>query len=78
MAPLPALRRAMLYVPASSPRYLAKSLTLTADNVTYDLEDSVVPSKKIKARTAPRRPLPALGDGHRQQHRQVLWLHWQA
>ncbi|KAK3336507.1 Pyruvate/Phosphoenolpyruvate kinase-like domain-containing protein [Cercophora scortea] len=44
------LRRALLYVPASSPRMLAKSLTLRSDNVTYDLEDSVTPSHKRDAR----------------------------
>ncbi|KAL2154058.1 hypothetical protein VTH82DRAFT_2734 [Thermothelomyces myriococcoides] len=49
---LPVLRRALLYVPASSPKFLAKSLTLTSDNVTYDLEDSVTPSMKDAARTA--------------------------
>ncbi|AEO54281.1 hypothetical protein MYCTH_2296691 [Thermothelomyces thermophilus ATCC 42464] len=49
---MPVLRRALLYVPASSPKFLAKSLTLTSDNVTYDLEDSVTPSMKAKARTA--------------------------
>ncbi|KAI0879398.1 beta subunit of citrate lyase [Hypoxylon argillaceum] len=46
------LRRAMLYVPASSPRMLAKSLGLASDNVTYDLEDSVTPSAKPSARAA--------------------------
>ncbi|KAL2182680.1 beta subunit of citrate lyase [Thermothelomyces heterothallicus CBS 203.75] len=49
---MPVLRRALLYVPASSPKFLAKSLTLTSDNVTYDLEDSVTPSMKSTARTA--------------------------
>ncbi|ORY66013.1 Pyruvate/Phosphoenolpyruvate kinase-like domain-containing protein [Pseudomassariella vexata] len=46
------LRRALLYVPASSPRMLTKSLSLTTDNLTYDLEDSVTPSSKPSARTA--------------------------
>ncbi|KAI1127918.1 Pyruvate/Phosphoenolpyruvate kinase-like domain-containing protein [Nemania abortiva] len=46
------LRRALLYVPASSPRMLAKSLSLTSDNITYDLEDAVTPSAKPGARTA--------------------------
>ncbi|KAI0101611.1 Pyruvate/Phosphoenolpyruvate kinase-like domain-containing protein [Nemania sp. FL0031] len=46
------LRRALLYVPASSPRMLAKSLGIPSDNITYDLEDSVTPSAKPQARTA--------------------------
>ncbi|KAM3448203.1 hypothetical protein MY3296_008001 [Beauveria thailandica] len=58
------LRRSLLYVPASSQKMLTKSLGLTSDNVTYDLEDSVTPSAKPSARThlashlssLPRRP----------------------
>lgn len=46
------LRRALLYVPASSQKMLSKSLTLTSDNVTYDLEDSVTPHEKPNARKA--------------------------
>ncbi|KAK4117352.1 beta subunit of citrate lyase [Canariomyces notabilis] len=48
------LRRALLYVPASSPKMLAKSLTLTSDNITYDLEDSVTPAMKATARVSLR------------------------
>ncbi|KAH8128562.1 beta subunit of citrate lyase [Trichoderma asperelloides] len=44
------LRRSLLYVPASSQKMLTKSLGLTTDNVTYDLEDSVTPSQKGNAR----------------------------
>ncbi|KAI8624640.1 Pyruvate/Phosphoenolpyruvate kinase-like domain-containing protein [Xylariaceae sp. FL1651] len=54
------LRRALLYVPASSPRMLTKSLSLTSDNVTYDLEDSVTPTAKPQARTALREHLTNL------------------
>ncbi|KAI1279195.1 Pyruvate/Phosphoenolpyruvate kinase-like domain-containing protein [Xylaria sp. FL0933] len=54
------LRRALLYVPASSPRMLTKSLGLTSDNVTYDLEDSVTPTAKPQARTALREHLANL------------------
>ncbi|KAK4144676.1 Pyruvate/Phosphoenolpyruvate kinase-like domain-containing protein [Dichotomopilus funicola] len=49
---LPTLRRALLYVPASSPRFLARSANLKVDNVTYDLEDSVTNDKKVEARSA--------------------------
>ncbi|CRJ85844.1 hypothetical protein BN1723_000031 [Verticillium longisporum] len=44
------LRRALLYVPSSSEKMLTKSLGLTADNVTYDLEDSVTSARKPDAR----------------------------
>ncbi|KAK6865925.1 hypothetical protein PG995_002453 [Apiospora arundinis] len=54
------LRRALLYVPSSSPRMLAKSVGLTSDNVTYDLEDSVTPTKKADARASLREHLASL------------------
>ncbi|TQN71175.1 Citramalyl-CoA lyase [Colletotrichum shisoi] len=44
------VRRALLYVPSSSEKMLAKSLGLNSDNVTYDLEDSMTPSLKTQAR----------------------------
>lgn len=50
MAAKNVLRRALLYVPGSSQRYLDKSRSLTADCITYDLEDSVTPGKKAEAR----------------------------
>ncbi|KAI1383332.1 beta subunit of citrate lyase [Hypoxylon trugodes] len=53
-------RRALLYVPASSPRMLTKSLGLSSDNITYDLEDSVTPTAKPTARTALREHLTNL------------------
>ncbi|KAH7035231.1 beta subunit of citrate lyase [Microdochium trichocladiopsis] len=54
------LRRSLLYVPASSPRMLQKSLGLTSDNITYDLEDSVTPAAKPTARQALREHLTNL------------------
>ncbi|KAI1382319.1 beta subunit of citrate lyase [Hypoxylon crocopeplum] len=54
------LRRALLYVPASSPRMLTKSLRLASDNITYDLEDSVTPAAKPEARYALRAHLQGL------------------
>ncbi|KAI8953788.1 Pyruvate/Phosphoenolpyruvate kinase-like domain-containing protein [Xylaria longipes] len=54
------LRRALLYVPASSPRMLTKSLGLTSDNITYDLEDAVTPTAKPRARAALRAHLTSL------------------
>lgn len=47
---LSVLRRALLYVPSSSEKMLAKSLQTTCDNITYDLEDSVTLGEKAAAR----------------------------
>jgi len=44
------LRRALLYVPSSSPKFLEKSRSLTVDTVAYDLEDSVTNLRKPEAR----------------------------
>ncbi|WP_375394845.1 HpcH/HpaI aldolase/citrate lyase family protein [uncultured Sphingomonas sp.] len=46
------LRRAALYLPASSPRAIAKARTLAADVVILDLEDAVAPDQKTDARVA--------------------------
>src|SRR3974390_1156439 len=42
--------RSMLYVPASSERFIAKAHERGADAILLDLEDSVVPEEKGKAR----------------------------
>lgn len=47
-------------VPASSQKMLTKSLSLTSDNVTYDLEDSVTPDEKPNARFALAKHLESL------------------
>ncbi|KAL2216005.1 putative citrate lyase beta subunit [Thermoascus aurantiacus ATCC 26904] len=57
MAARNVLRRALLYVPGSSQRFLDKSRSLTADCVAYDLEDSVTPHRKAEARALVRRAL---------------------
>ncbi|EHY58981.1 hypothetical protein HRR83_001755 [Exophiala dermatitidis] len=51
------LRRALLYVPGSSQRFLDKSRSLKVDCVAYDLEDSVTPQRKAEARSLVRRAL---------------------
>lgn len=43
-------RRSCLSVPGSSPKMLAKAATLPADEVFFDLEDSVAPAAKEEAR----------------------------
>ncbi|RAL01099.1 HpcH/HpaI aldolase/citrate lyase family protein [Aspergillus ibericus CBS 121593] len=57
MASRNTLRRALLYIPGSSQRFIDKSRTLTADCVAYDLEDSVTPHKKAEARSLVRQAL---------------------
>ncbi|KAK1914873.1 hypothetical protein P3342_010864 [Pyrenophora teres f. teres] len=47
----PIIRRACMYVPSSSKKMLEKSFAMHADNVTYDLEDSVAPHMKANARS---------------------------
>jgi citrate lyase subunit beta / citryl-CoA lyase len=47
-------RRAVLYVPASNERALAKATTLACDAVIVDLEDAVSPAEKETAREAMR------------------------
>lgn len=56
--------RSFLFTPANAPRRVEKALTLEADAVILDLEDSVAPSDKPASRKAvaaaisrPRRPL---------------------
>lgn len=56
--------RSFLFTPANAPRRVEKALTLEADAVILDLEDSVAPSDKPASRQAiveaiakPRRPL---------------------
>lgn len=53
-------RRSMLYVPASTPRYLEKARDLHVDSVIFDLEDAVLPERKAEAR---RNLLAALDKG---------------
>ena len=44
------LRRSVLYVPAANARAMAKSWSLGADVIVFDLEDAVAPSVKASAR----------------------------
>ncbi|KAJ1911493.1 hypothetical protein IWQ60_010112, partial [Tieghemiomyces parasiticus] len=49
--PAERVRRALLYVPGSEEKMIAKSLSVTADCVVYDLEDSVAANRKGTARS---------------------------
>jgi len=51
MATSSIVRRALLYVPGSSMRFLEKSRGINVDCISYDLEDSVTPGKKAEARS---------------------------
>ena len=57
----PALRRSVLYLPASNPRALAKARELPADGLIFDLEDAVAPEAKPQAREQLREALAAGG-----------------
>lgn len=53
--------RSLLYVPASSERFVAKAHQRGAHAVILDLEDGVAPNEKIKARAALADAVPAVG-----------------
>ena len=52
--------RSMLYVPASSERFIAKAHERGADAIILDLEDSVAPNEKEKARAGLTKTVPAV------------------
>ena len=43
--------RSLLFMPADSPRMIAKGAALPADAIIADLEDAVAPSRKLEARS---------------------------
>lgn len=51
--------RSLLFVPADSERKLEKSVTLQADALVFDLEDSVLPARKPVARDMLKAFLPS-------------------
>jgi citrate lyase subunit beta/citryl-CoA lyase len=53
--------RSLLYVPASSERFLAKAHERGADAIILDLEDAVAPREKARARAALKEAVPAVG-----------------
>jgi citrate lyase subunit beta/citryl-CoA lyase len=53
--------RSMLYVPASSEKFIAKAHERGADGIILDLEDSVAPNAKDAARAGLLRSVPAVG-----------------
>jgi citrate lyase subunit beta/citryl-CoA lyase len=55
------LIRSLLYVPASSERFLAKAHEREADAIILDLEDAVVPAQKSAARARLATTVPSVG-----------------
>jgi citrate lyase subunit beta/citryl-CoA lyase len=53
--------RSLLYVPASSERFVAKAHERGADAIILDLEDAVAPQEKARARAALAEAVPAVG-----------------
>ena len=60
------LRRSALYVPGSNPRAMAKSRTVDADVIVFDLEDSVADADKVGALDATVATMVQGGFGHRE------------
>lgn len=53
--------RSLLYVPASSERFVAKAAERGADAIVLDLEDAVAPKEKVAARGKLAEAVPAVG-----------------
>ena len=60
-------RRSVLYVPGSNARAIAKSRTLDADALVFDLEDSVAPADKTVARSSVMAAVAQGGFGDRER-----------
>src|SRR3954463_14784214 len=59
-------RRSLLFMPGSNPRALEKARNLPADGIILDLEDSVAPDAKAKARDQIASAVAAGGFGKRE------------
>ena len=55
--------RSVFYVPGNNEKMLSKAPTIPADIITLDLEDSVPPAEKVKAREMVRENLKLAGSG---------------
>lgn len=62
-----ALRRSVLYLPASNVRAIEKAGTLDCDGVIFDLEDAVAPAAKELARAQIAEALRQQDFGHRER-----------
>ncbi|MBV8924338.1 MAG: CoA ester lyase [Bradyrhizobium sp.] len=59
-------RRSLLFMPGSNARALEKARSLAADGLILDLEDSVAPDAKVKAREQIAEAVQAKGFGRRE------------
>ena len=57
------LWRSLLYMPANNEKFLAKAQSRGADAIILDLEDSVAPNDKVKAREICENAIPELVNG---------------
>ena len=57
------LWRSLLYMPANNEKFLAKAQSRGADAIILDLEDSVAPDDKLKAREICENAIPELVNG---------------
>ena len=58
-----AVMRSVFYVPGNNEKFITKSPEVPADIITLDLEDSVPPAEKVKAREMVRANLKTAGKG---------------
>jgi len=58
-----AVMRSVFYVPGNNDKMIAKAPSIPADIITLDLEDSVPPAEKVKAREMVRENLKLAGSG---------------
>ena len=58
-----AVMRSVFYIPGNSEKFIAKASTTPADIITLDLEDSVPPAEKARARQMVRENLKLAGSG---------------
>ncbi|MDP3046977.1 MAG: CoA ester lyase [Chloroflexota bacterium] len=58
-----AVMRSVFYIPGNSEKFIAKAPTTPADIITLDLEDSVPPAEKARARQMVRENLKLAGSG---------------
>lgn len=65
--PPPRLRRSLLITPGDRPERMAKSASLAADGVVFDLEDGVGPEQKAAARVHIGAALCSLAFGRRER-----------
>jgi len=57
------LWRSLLYMPANNEKFLVKAQSRSADAIILDLEDSVAPCDKVKAREICKSAIPKLIEG---------------